>query len=634
MNRVSTSAFAGICLSACAFGMEASHALGETTATNDGSILRVITYNVQFLPEPVCWKNERPNPTYRARRIAEELRSFDLAALQEVFHERHRQQIIDQVRAGWGGALHQVVSPHPAGFHTSGGCLILSKRPVLESSSMVFANYSKPADFGLRADGHAAKGVLHARIARSGDEPDNFIDVFVTHLEARADDLRPQQYKELAAFIRERSDAGRPMLLLGDLNTYGTAEYQNDPSSQYSQLMRELGAARPDGGVIDLWPHLHGDARGGTTEQESADVGKRVDYIMLGNPRSSVVQLKPLRVDVELYQDAQVGALSDHNAVIAQLQWLAAAGQRAPQSQSGDDPRPAQAYATKRINKCIELLEQGQPIYYVDGGGGYEDGKKLAKTWADYIWYDMEHAPFDVARLRSFMQGLVDGGPTPSGHRTPAVIVTLPVLGVDAEMMKGGCWMVQQALACGIHGVHLCRARDPQAVRLFVQSTRYPHHKQAVDEIGEGLRGFGSHKFAADIWGVDEKTYFDLADVWPLNSKGEIMLGIKIEDRHALANAEKSIAVSGIAFAEWGPRDMGLSYGLLGGRADPPLPRVLQEAGERVLAECKAADVFFLDNVLPENVARRIDEGVMIGAGRLKESAEVGRRHTNRKMPW
>lgn len=287
-----------------------------------------------------------------------------------------------------------------------------------------------------------------------------------------------------------------------------------------------------------------------------------------------------------------------------------------------------------RVNKCIELLEQGQPIYYIDGDGGYDEGKSLAKTWADYILYDMEHAPPDMTRLRAFMRGLVDGGPTPSGHRTPAVIVTLPVLGVDVETIKGGSWMVQQALACGIHGVHLCRARDPEAVRLFVQAVRYPHHKQAVEKIGEGLRGFGSHKFPAEIWGVSEERYFDLADVWPLNSAGEIMLGIKIEDRHALANAERSLRIPGITFAEWGPRDMGLSYGLVGGQADPPFSKVLREAGDRVFAACKSSKVLFLDNVLPTNVAKRIDEGVMVGAGRQQEAAEVGRRHTKREMPW
>src|SRR5262252_9298154 len=84
------------------------------------------------------------------------------------------------------------------------------------------------------------------------------------------------------------------------------------------------------------------------------------------------------------------------------------------------------SYKPKRINKAIELLEQGQPIYYTGGHGGYEEGKRMAQTWADYINYEMEHGALDFTALRAFMRGLVDGGPTKSGHRTPAVIATLP----------------------------------------------------------------------------------------------------------------------------------------------------------------------------------------------------------------
>ena len=39
----------------------------------------------------------------------------------------------------------------------------------------------------------------------------------------------------------------------------------------------------------------------------------------------------------------------------------------------------------KRINRAIELLESGQPIYYTGGRGGYDEGKKMAATKADYI---------------------------------------------------------------------------------------------------------------------------------------------------------------------------------------------------------------------------------------------------------
>src|SRR5882757_649244 len=130
------------------------------------------------------------------------------------------------------------------------------------------------------------------------------------------------------------------------------------------------------------------------------------------------------------------------------------------------DGSAAPAYAgPKRVNKAIELLEAGQPVYYDYGRGGYEEGKAAAKTWADILMYDMEGNAMDFSRLRDFMRGLADGGPTASEHRTPAVIVTLPVYGLSENAVLANHWMIQQALACGVHGLHLCHARNPEAVR-------------------------------------------------------------------------------------------------------------------------------------------------------------------------
>ncbi|MCB1122265.1 MAG: hypothetical protein KJT03_11995, partial [Verrucomicrobiae bacterium] len=239
--------------------------------------------------------------------------------------------------------------------------------------------------------------------------------------------------------------------------------------------------------------------------------------------------------------------------------------------------------------------------------------------------------------LRSFMLGLLEGGPTPSGHRTPAVVVTLPLMGLDPESVKINGWMIQQALAAGIHGVHLCRARDPEAVREFVRQARYPVHRQGLDLEGglqEGVRGMGSDGFARKIWGLSREEYFSVADTWPLNPKGEIMLGVKIEDPHALRNCYATAAVAGLAFVESGPRDMGLSYGYLEGRADPPLPPEVVAANIRVQAAADAAGVAFLNNVLPDNVIGGIDSGIDIAAGGSQEAAEMGRKHTGRVMPW
>jgi 4-hydroxy-2-oxoheptanedioate aldolase len=287
----------------------------------------------------------------------------------------------------------------------------------------------------------------------------------------------------------------------------------------------------------------------------------------------------------------------------------------------------------KRVNKAIELLDQGQPVYYATSRGGYQEGKDLARTWADYVNYELEHGAFDVTRLREFMRGLVDGGPTSSGHRTPAVIASLPVLGLDEASMRANSWVVQQVLASGVHGVLLCRARSEGAVRVFVTASRYPFHLQRVGEgLEEGLRGSGSQNYAASIWGIPEKEYLRVADPWPLNPDGELLLGIKIEDRHALANAEATTRVPGIAFAEWGPGDMGFSFGFLE-RPPGPYPDVMQRARSRVLAATKAAGIFFLNSVTEEDVEAMLEEGVMIGAA-SREAAEKGRRHSGRRMPW
>ena len=69
-----------------------------------------------------------------------------------------------------------------------------------------------------------------------------------------------------------------------------------------------------------------------------------------------------------------------------------------------------------RVNRAIEMLAKRQPVYYTTSSGGYEDGKKLARTPYDYINYEMEHGAFDMAALRAFMQGLVDGGPASTGE--------------------------------------------------------------------------------------------------------------------------------------------------------------------------------------------------------------------------
>ena len=291
------------------------------SSTPVSGTLRVVTYNVQFLPGIASSHNERKDPFYRAERIAKELSSFDLVVLQEVFHEEHRERLLETLREEWNGNLNSVLSPTPKGRFTSGGCLIATRLPILESTSTVFENYSRIRDYGLRADGFAAKGVIRALVLLNPEDPRTAVDIFATHLEARDDNLRPLQYQEMTDFLREQSAPDRPLLLLGDFNTYGMAEYEADPKSQYSQLLTLLNESRPKAGFIDVWRRLRGKDFGGTTEQDSTETGKRIDYIFLSNPNPPALQLKPVSIRINPHPDPRVIALSDHNAVEAEFEW-------------------------------------------------------------------------------------------------------------------------------------------------------------------------------------------------------------------------------------------------------------------------------------------------------------------------
>ncbi len=139
----------------------------------------------------------------------------------------------------------------------------------------------------------------------------------------------------------------------------------------------------------------------------------------------------------------------------------------------------------QRINRCVELLAQDQAIYYDGPHSGHvltqAQGRIDAGTWADYMNVGMEHGAFDMAGLAEYMRGLVDAGPTRSGHRTPAVIVEAPVNGIDAAHVRYNAWQFRQILGRGVHGILLCQAETADAVRAFVESCRYPHNTLGVD---------------------------------------------------------------------------------------------------------------------------------------------------------
>ncbi len=331
------------------------------------------------------------------------------------------------------------------------------------------------------------------------------------------------------------------------------------------------------------------------------------------------------------------------------------------QQPSSMDPN----YKPRRLNKVIELWEDGQPIYYTGAGVGpgidpYEQGKKMAKTWADAINYEMEHGLFDLKDLREFMRGLKDGGPTRSGHKFPVVFVTPPVIGLDEAYARANTWVLEQILCTGVMGIHICHARDPKAVETYAHmGCRYPFQDTpGVPKLAmQGLRG-NSASYAANIWGVAGGTYQHIADLWPLNKRGELIFGLKIEDTYGDVTADAMLGVPGVSFAEWGPGDHNLwlnGYNSVadGGLSGHPVVRDaqgkvvedisalpnMQKVRSDILNLCKKHKVNFLNAAETQpghnNVVQQIKDGAMvISAGAGGEAVAVmGREYSKRKMP-
>ena len=267
-----------------------------------------------------------------------------------------------------------------------------------------------------------------------------------------------------------------------------------------------------------------------------------------------------------------------------------------------------------RINNGIRRLAKDEPAFYIGSHAGaeltFEAGVSMADTWADYINIGMEHGPLDLAGLDRFMKGMASVR-TP----TPAVLVELPFEGRSVDIVHANAWQIRQMLTLGVHGFLLCHAENPEAVAAVVEAMRYTFRG--------GTRGAGGQRAAASIWGVTPEQYLEVADPWPLNPDGELLLGLKIENRRALRNAFETTAVAGVAFAEWGPADMSMSHGYRGEPTDFEREE-MQAARQRVFDACKVAGIAFLDGCTEENLAAKLADGVRISSGtqRLRELAD------------
>ena len=243
----------------------------------------------------------------------------------------------------------------------------------------------------------------------------------------------------------------------------------------------------------------------------------------------------------------------------------------------------ASTVQAQRLNKLIELIENDQPAFGVlSFDYSLNNARSMATSGLDFVFIDMEHAPFDVEMLREFLLGMTNKRSIlEKGSLQPDVVpfVRIPAAGGAEELIA----QAKQVLDIGVFGIFFPAVHTREQAELAVKATRYPQYNGAPDYEPAGLRGRNPSN-AVWYWGIND--YHAKADVWPLDPEGELLAMMFIESAEGAENIDEIITVPGLGAIFIGPSDLSTSMGY----ASPAAPQV-EEAIQRVLRACLDNDV-------------------------------------------
>ena len=162
-----------------------------------------------------------------------------------------------------------------------------------------------------------------------------------------------------------------------------------------------------------------------------------------------------------------------------------------------------------------------------------------------------------------------------------------PFVRVPANGSEMNQWMAKQALDMGCYGIVWPHVATVDEARAAVAACRYPRPKGSPNYEPAGLRG-DSPTAAARYWGISLQDYYDRADVWPLNPKGEVLVIIMCEETKAIKNLPKMLKeVPGIGVVLIGEGDLSQELGVPRQYDHPTVVSAMDE----ILAICKENNV-------------------------------------------
>ena len=238
-----------------------------------------------------------------------------------------------------------------------------------------------------------------------------------------------------------------------------------------------------------------------------------------------------------------------------------------------------------RLNGIIGKLEQGKSVCVTFAPGDPANAQIAATEPYDGIVFEMEHGPYDVRSLRDCLQGLLNRRQiVESGSLAPAVTPLVRIPPNGAEMNQ---WVAKQVLDSGVYGIVWPHISTVEEARSAVASCRYARPDGAPHFEPRGQRG-DAPAAAARYWGLTQPEYYERADVWPLDPKGEVLVAIMCEDVIGMKNLPKILKeVPGIGAVIIGEGDLSQNLGFPRQYSHPTVAGAINE----ILDICKQAKV-------------------------------------------
>lgn len=282
-----------------------------------------------------------------------------------------------------------------------------------------------------------------------------------------------------------------------------------------------------------------------------------------------------------------------------------------------------------RLNGLIGALEKGQHAFALFAPFDAEAAIALSASKYDGVIFESEHSGFDARSLRDGLQYLLNRGQiAKSGSIAPAIV---PMVRIPPNGNEKNQFFAKQALDLGAYGVVWPHVSTVEEAYNAVSACRYPRLSDKPLYEPAGIRGDGPTA-AVRYWGVSQQDYYRRADVWPLDSKGEILVIIQIEDTSGIANLRDMLKqVPGIGAVLIGEGDLSQELGY---------PRQYEhkavlDAMAEIVAICKENKVVVgHPHVEPGNMERIVSEGyrfLMCAAPRSFSGLEKARKMTGRE---